>query len=848
MGYGIKLKKPAFTKDTRLYTLKRIPEVLIPVEDYHTVTVSNGDRVKIGTLLGVSLTPQTPMLSSISGTVSGIYSIKGREYVRIVNDNKYELSETLSPCKKRLSEMNRTELIERIRVCGIPEWKAISEAKGISRFVINCTDADPYSNVNKCIIKSKRRELIGGAKIIMKLLSVRMCEFAIERNETDAVNMLIDSIGDSRLFDIVEISPKYPYGKSERLITQLPDSEQLDENELFVISPESVCAVYAAFAKGHVHIRRAVSVGGSAAYAGGTYLLPLGTPIKYLTDNVTDNEDGSEPFTVIKNGVMTGARTTAEDAVITSRTHSLSYVRNSDLCATDDICISCGRCDSVCPEGLLPSLFIEKHSDDFDKAVGLSGMDMCSECGACTYVCPAKLPIHDIACNTASLPKPNEYQKKTTRRHAPFISSKDSTATINLDLSLCLLVLLIWSVCVFGARALLVSLISVTCAVTSDLFFSVLTRSSPRSPLDLNSVVCGLMCAATMTVRVPLYLCAVAPVIAVILVRGAFGGKSKNLIHSAFCARVFISLLWHEPFIHPERPYTMFDRILGNTAGGFGEISAILITVCALYLIIRKIIPIIPTVTALFSFAVITFLTSEAGNAASTVSVSLLGSAILFVSVFASSEYSTIPKGMTGRAAYGIICGAVSALILRFTDYEGAYIAAILASVLTVPLFSRIRQAEPTYAGESATPEREVDLEAIFGTDEEKEPAERDISAHAAPENVIDKNVPEVQDVDLSYAQEQPHASKKAEAQADENAKNTDNGKFDTESFHIETAQELLSILTAELGMSINEQNEPAQKGRQDTKKDADFSTAAFDLLYNEVDVDTSAEKRNQKQ
>ena len=43
MGYGPKIKKPSFTKDTALYTKKDLPKVLIPANDSYTLTVKAGE-------------------------------------------------------------------------------------------------------------------------------------------------------------------------------------------------------------------------------------------------------------------------------------------------------------------------------------------------------------------------------------------------------------------------------------------------------------------------------------------------------------------------------------------------------------------------------------------------------------------------------------------------------------------------------------------------------------------------------------------------------------------------------------------------------------------------------------
>ena len=53
-------------------------------------------------------------------------------------------------------------------------------------------------------------------------------------------------------------------------------------------------------------------------------------------------------------------------------------------------CIRCGRCVSVCPGRVNPSLLSKLAErgklEEFQKQDGME----CCECGCCSYVCPAK--------------------------------------------------------------------------------------------------------------------------------------------------------------------------------------------------------------------------------------------------------------------------------------------------------------------------------------------------------------------------------------------------------------------------------------------------------------------------
>lgn len=706
MSNGIKLKSPSYTKDTNLYKLEHIPGVLLPVGAHHAVTVSAGDHVYAGQLVGVSLSQQTPLHSSISGTVRDIISIGEKEYIKIESDGKFELYPDISPCSKRLSEMTDEEMTERIRLCGIKEWKYISSLIGkAKRLAVNCLDSDPWSAERKCIVNNYPKELVGGAKILLRILGLRMCEFVIEKKYTNSVNRLVESIAGSSLFDIIETDGIYPLGENMRIVSQLPATRRLGDDELCVLDVSVVRAIYRAFSKGMPYVNRIVSVGGDLADEPGCYEIPIGLPVKYIAMQTLPKKQKKLPaYKTIENGVMSGHILDHPSAVVSPSTHSLIFTKEKELHVRCGACIGCTRCDSVCPDNLLPSHFISKCLSDFDGALLESGMDFCSECGACSYVCPANLPIHEIAAGNTEPLYPEHRYKKRALTSAPFIHHAENSATVNFDIVLALLAVLAVSWSVFGIKALMLSALSVLCAVISDTLYGALTRSGGASALNLNSVVCGLMCALTLGINTPLYVAPIVSFFAIMFARGIFGGNSKNILHSAFCARIFASVFWHDAFIFdaPNTSAPLTELLICRQDGPIGEISVAVLAVCAIYLIIRRVISPITPIMTLLSFSAVTFILSPDDPLGGIVN-GLCFSAIVFVSVFCEAEPSTVPRTGLGKIVYGTLCGAAAALVGSFFSVEGAYIAAVAASIVT-PLFNRARLAEP-YPEETDTPE-----------------------------------------------------------------------------------------------------------------------------------------------
>jgi len=136
-----------------------------------------------------------------------------------------------------------------------------------------------------------------------------------------------------------------------------------------------------------------VTVAGDAVANPYNVEAPIGTPVSALLEFCGLAAD---PEAIVVGGSMTG-RTISEpdEEKVGVMTRAVLALRESYKSA-NYACIGCGRCDSVCPEGL-SACQLRRFAEfgQYDK-FALYDAERCTGCGACSYVCPSKLDIAAI--------------------------------------------------------------------------------------------------------------------------------------------------------------------------------------------------------------------------------------------------------------------------------------------------------------------------------------------------------------------------------------------------------------------------------------------------------------------
>lgn len=124
---------------------------------------------------------------------------------------------------------------------------------------------------------------------------------------------------------------------------------------------------------------------------------------------------------------------------------------------------------------------------------------------------------------------------------SPHIRDKANTRRIMIDVVIALLPAVFAGVYFFGARVLLVVMVSILSCVISE-FLSRRMMKRNNTILDFSAVVTGLLLALNLPPTIPLWVAAVGGVIAIVIIKQLFGGLGQNFVNPALGARIILMI------------------------------------------------------------------------------------------------------------------------------------------------------------------------------------------------------------------------------------------------------------------------------------------------------------------
>ena len=287
---------------------------------------------------------------------------------------------------------------------------------------------------------------------------------------------------------------------------------------------------------------------------------------------------------------------------------------------------------------------------------------------------------------------------KLTVASSPHIRGNFRTNRIMLDVVLALLPALIVGIWRFGVRALMVTLVSIACAVAAEWLYSLVTRTR-NTVVDGSALVTGLLLAMTLPASVPFWQVAVGAVFAILVVKTLCGGLGQNIFNPALAGRALMMLVWPvgvtryvetrpdavsgaTPLHHMVMPAlpeeSLLDMFLGNCPGSIGEISALALLAGGAYLVARKVISIRIPAAYLGTVALLTLVFSKTGDPISWMLYSLFSGGVMLGAIFMATDYATSPATAMGQIYYGIGCGVLTVVFRYFGLFPEGVTYAIL--------------------------------------------------------------------------------------------------------------------------------------------------------------------------
>ena len=308
--------------------------------------------------------------------------------------------------------------------------------------------------------------------------------------------------------------------------------------------------------------------------------------------------------------------------------------------------------------------------------------------------------------------------KKLTVSHAPFWHDGDSLFKKNLNFIIALLPAAVFGVLQFGAPALGVLALSVSCAMLWELIINAVSKK-PFTIGDLDAALIGLLFGMMLPAVTPWWLVVVGTFVAVFMGKMIFGGIGASPFNPALLGMAILMLSWNV-FFDFDTAYVNYDfdftalaplvavkfqgaatdlfplsaLFMGREVGAVGAVFSLGLIIGGIYLILRGYTRWELSVSFIAGIVITAFLfhlvnpENYAGPWFHLFSGYTMLGAFFLITDSSSSPVQRIPM-----LIYGLLGGFMIILMRNIGSYADGTILAILLVNVVSPLLDNIRPA-----------------------------------------------------------------------------------------------------------------------------------------------------------
>ncbi|MCL1806668.1 MAG: electron transport complex subunit RsxC [Oscillospiraceae bacterium] len=357
-----------------------------------------------------------PIHSPVSGRVLAIEPHphpNGSRVLSVIieNDGRDMLHETVHP-KGSVESLTPEQLLLIIRGAGIvgmggsafPTHLKILKAREkmetrerCDTVIINAAECEPYITADHRLMLEAPEEVLGGLRVLMKLLEPKRAVIAVQSNKRDALEALRRTLPGKTRIELLTLRTRYPQGSDKQVVKsvtgrEVPPGQLPSDVKCVVFNANTAAALHRAVTTGQPLIRRIVTVSGSAVANAKNLDVRFGTPLADIFNATGGFRE--QPVKVLTGGPMMGAAQHDLTAPLIKGCNALLAFAGEDVPPPgNEICIRCGRCARVCPAHLLPIYLYMNERKDRLRELEKLHLDDCIECGSCSYICPGRLHL-----------------------------------------------------------------------------------------------------------------------------------------------------------------------------------------------------------------------------------------------------------------------------------------------------------------------------------------------------------------------------------------------------------------------------------------------------------------------
>ena len=370
--------------------------------------VTEGDVVASVERLGANL--HAPVSGTVKGVQDALHPMVGNASALVIATDPEAEPKTYSAAD--WTKFSREEMLTMIKDAGVVGLGGAGFPAGfkldvrpdvkLDTLILNGAECEPYLTSDHRVMLEFTKDIVEGAKIMLKILGINYCAIGIENNKPDAIEAFRKTIAEDKSkngYNIVvkPLKVQYPQGSADQIMQAVtgrarPSGVRSSAIGIILQNVYTTKAVYDAVALGKPLYERIVAFTGKGLNRPANVMVKVGTSLSEVVDYL----GGTTPqlAKVIVGGPMMGFAVSTLDIPITKTTSGVLFLAEDEIDTQPHLpCVKCGFCVDVCPMGLEPnnvSVYVEagrgKDTEEF-------GVDDCFLCGSCAYVCPAKRPL-----------------------------------------------------------------------------------------------------------------------------------------------------------------------------------------------------------------------------------------------------------------------------------------------------------------------------------------------------------------------------------------------------------------------------------------------------------------------
>ncbi|MBI5890242.1 MAG: electron transport complex subunit RsxC [Nitrosomonadales bacterium] len=269
----------------------------------------------------------------------------------------------------------------------------------IDTMVVNGAECEPFLTCDHRIMVERTQDLIRGIRYAMKASGAPRTIIGVEDNKPDAIAAIRAALPADGTITVQALETKYPQGAEDTIIyallgREIPAGQRPAAIGVLVNNVMTLAYLGRLLPAGEGMVERVLTVAGPAVERPGNYIVPIGTPLRFLLEQVGARSSAKE---IILGGPMMGMTISSLDVPVTKGTSGVLAFAEAQLPeVTPQVyaCIKCGECLNVCPKFLNPSqLGLLAAKREYEEMAERYNLDRCFECGCCSYVCPSHIPL-----------------------------------------------------------------------------------------------------------------------------------------------------------------------------------------------------------------------------------------------------------------------------------------------------------------------------------------------------------------------------------------------------------------------------------------------------------------------